>query len=245
VGPIISGVNIIEVGSPINLIYGYESVGIFQDEESIANAPPQFGTLQVGNIQYKDQLTVDTDEDGIPDQADGVINPDDRVTLGNPFPRLNYGINLGAEYRGFDFAVSLQGVGKRDVLLGGDLVWPLYNAGKIQTWHVEEFWSPENPNAKFPKISATSSGSNDIQTSSTWVFDASYLRVRNVTFGYSLPKSLLNRAAITDLRIYVSGQNLFTFDNLPKGVDPLSPNNTQGSLYPITTNYNIGIDLKF
>lgn len=245
VGPIISGNSIIQVGSPINLIYGYESIGIFQDAQSIAAAPAQFGTLQVGNIQYKDQLTVDTNGDGIPDQADGKINPDDRVTLGNPFPTLSYGINLNAEYKGFDLAVSLQGVGKRDVLIGGDMALPLFNAGKIQKWQAEEFWTPENPNSKYPKISPTSAGSNDIQTSSTWVFNAAYMRVRNITLGYTFPKSMLNKIFVKNLRVYCSGQNLFTFDKLPKGIDPLTPNGTQGALYPITANYIMGIDLQF
>ncbi len=245
VGPIISGSNIIDVGSPINMIYGYKTKGVFADEGSIADAPAQFGTLKVGNLQYADQITVDTDGDGIADQGDGVINPDDRVILGNPFPRLNYGVDLSAGYKGFDLAVSLQGVGKRDVYIGGDLAFPLFNAGKIQRWQIEEFWSPDNPNAKFPKILPTSAGSNDIQTSSTWVFDASYLRVRNVTLGYSLPKALLSKSFVKDFRVYFTGQNLFTFDSLPDGFDPLTPNGNFGALYPITKSFIMGIDLKF
>lgn len=245
IGPIINGNAIIEVGSPINLIYGYETIGIFQDETAIHDAPSQIGTLKPGNLQYKDQLTVDTDEDGVPDQGDGVINSNDRVTLGNQFPKMTFGIDLNAAYKGFDLFVSLQGVGKRDVLLGGDLVWPLFNAGKIQNWQVNEFWSPENTGAAFPVIAPTSFGSNDIQPSSTWVFDASYLRVRNVTLGYTLPKSLLGKTGLDNFRIYCSGQNLFTFDNLPEGIDPLVPNDSQGAIYPITSSVIIGIDVKF
>jgi TonB-linked SusC/RagA family outer membrane protein len=245
ISPIISGNSITQVGSPIGLIYGYESVGMFKDAAAIAAAPPQIGTLIPGNIQYKDQLTVDTNGDEIPDQADGIINANDRVALGNPFPRITYGIDLDAEYKGFDLSVSLQGVGKRDVLLGGDYVWPLFNAGNIQEWHVNECWTPENLDAKFPIIKPTSSGSNDIQTSSTWVFDASYLRVRNITFGYTLPSAFLKKAFINKFRIYCSGQNLFTFDKLPEGLDPLAPNGTQGGLYPIVRNFVAGIEVNF
>jgi len=245
ISPIISGNSITEVGSPIGLIYGYESVGMFKDAAAIAAAPPQIGTLIPGNIQYKDQLTVDTNGDGIPDKADGIINANDRVALGNPFPRMTYGIDLDAEYKGFDLSVSLQGVGKRDVLLGGDYVWPLFNAGNLQEWHVNECWTPENLDAKFPIIKPTSSGSNDIQTSSTWVFDASYLRVRNITFGYTLPSAFLKKVFINKFRIYCSGQNLFTFDKLPEGLDPLAPNGTQGGLYPIVRNFVAGIDVNF
>jgi TonB-linked SusC/RagA family outer membrane protein len=217
---IISENSITRLGSSIGLIYGYETAGIFQDDVSAASAPTQFGTVKAGNLQFKNQLTVDTNGDGIPDETDGQINTDDRVAIGNPFPRMTYGVDLNAGYKGFDASVSLQGAGKRDVLLGGDMVIPLFNAGKIQEWHVKECWNPENRNAKFPVLAPTSAGTNDNQVSSTWVFNAAYLRVRNIVVGYTLPKPLLNKLFINNVRIYFSGQNLLTFDKLPEGVDP-------------------------
>jgi TonB-linked SusC/RagA family outer membrane protein len=245
IGPIISGSSITEVGSPVWSIYGYESIGMFPDEATIASAPSQIGTLIPGNIRYKDQLTVDTNDDGIPDEADGRITADDRVIIGDPFPRMTFGINLDAAYKGFDLSLSLQGVGKRDVLLGGDYVWALFNAGNIQEWHTKECWTPDNLDAKYPIIWPTSSGSNDIQTSSTWVFDASYLKLRNITFGYTLPDAVLNKIFLEKVRLYFSGQNLFTIDNLPDGIDPLAPNGTHGGLYPVVRNLIIGIDVNF
>lgn len=242
---IITGNSIIELGAPIHSIYGYETEGIFQSQKEIKGAPAQFGTLKPGNLRYKDQLTVDTDGDGVADASDGVINADDRVILGDPFPRYTYGIDLSAGYKGFDLAIALQGVGKRDVLLGGDLVYPLFNAGKIQEWHVKECWTPENSDAKFPILEATSFGSNDVQASNTWLFNASYLRVRNITLGYTLPKQLLNKVFIKNLRIYFSGQNLLTFHNLPQGIDPLVPNDSGGAIYPIAKSYTMGIDVSF
>lgn len=242
---IITGNSIIRLGAPINSIYGYETEGIFQSQEEINGAPSQFGTLKPGNLHYKDQLTVDTDGDGVMDASDGVINADDRVILGDPFPRYTFGIDLTAGYKGFDLAIALQGVGKRDVLLGGDLVYPLFNAGKLQEWHVKECWTPENSNAKFPILEATSFGSNDVQASNTWLFNASYLRVRNVTLGYTLPKQLLSKVFIKNLRVYFSGQNLLTFDSLPQGIDPVVPNDSQGAIYPVAKSYTFGIDLSF
>ncbi|MCC8172751.1 MAG: TonB-dependent receptor [Parabacteroides sp.] len=242
---IITGNSIIQLGAPINSIYGYETTGIFQSEEEIKGAPGQFGALKPGNLRYKDQLTVDTDGDGVMDAGDGLINADDRVILGDPFPRYTYGIDLNAGYKGFDMAIALQGVGKRDVLLGGDLVYPLFNAGKVQEWHVKECWSPENMNAKFPVLAATSFGSNDVQASSCWLFNASYLRVRNITLGYTLPDRLLSKVFVKNLRVYFSGQNLLTFDNLPQGIDPLVPNDAAGAIYPIAKSYTFGIDLSF
>ena len=233
VGPIISGNYITKVGSPIGSIYGYESVGIFQNQAAIDAAPTQFGTLIPGNIQYKDQ------------NKDGKINADDRVIIGDPFPKISYGLNLGAKYKGFDLSVYFQGVGKRDVVLQDDAAWALWNAGKIQEWQVREFWSPENTGAKFPIIAATSAGSNDAQISSTWVFDASYLRVRNISFGYTLPETLFKNNFVNSLRVYFSGQNLFTFDKLPQGIDPLIPNDSSGEAFPITSTFNIGVDVQF
>ena len=103
---IIANNSIIKIGYPIYSIYGYETEGIFQTPEEIENAPAQFGSLQPGNIRYKDQLTVDTDGDGVMDAGDGVINADDRVIIGDQFPRFTYGINLNAGYKGFDLGID-------------------------------------------------------------------------------------------------------------------------------------------
>ena len=245
VGPIINGNSIIEVGSPMGSIFGYETQGLFQSEAEIKEAPAQFGSLQPGNIRYRDQITVDTNGDGIPDAADGIINADDRVILGNPFPRLTYALNLSAEYKGFDLAIAFQGVGKRDVFLQGDVAWALFNAGKVQKWHVEETWTPERTDAQYPVLIATSSGSNDARASSTWIFNAAYLSLRNVTLGYSLPQPILNNIHLRNLRVFFAGQNLFNFNKLPDGMNPLTPNGSSGALYPIVTSYTMGVNATF
>lgn len=245
VGPIIDNNSIIEVGHPINSIFGMETQGIFQSQDEINSAPPQYGTLKPGNIRYKDQLTVDTNGDGVGDAADGIINADDRVIIGNPFPQMSYSFDLGVEYKGFDVSVAFQGVGKRDVYMQADAAWALFNAGKIQEWHVAESWTPENTGAKFPIAAPTSAGSNDARASSTWIFNGAYLRLRNINVGYALPGSLLEKALISYARVYFSGQNLFTWDNMPDGTDPLVPNGTDGAYYPIVTSYTFGLELKF
>jgi len=136
-------------------------------------------------------------------------------------------------------------VGRRDVLLGGDMVWGLFNAGKIQEWQVREFWSPTNTGAEFPILAATSVGSNDIQTNSTWVFNAAYLRVRNISLGYTIPAKVFQKTGVSGLRVYAAAQNLFTFDKLPEGIDPLVPNGANGNIFPITRLISLGIDVKF
>lgn len=245
VGPIISGGGITQVGEAISSIYGYETQGIFQTQEEIDNAPAQFGSLQPGNLRYKDQLTVDTNGDGVPDQADGVINGDDRVIIGNSLPRMSYSFDLGARYKGFDFSIAFQGVGNRDIRIGGDAAWAMFNGGKIQEWHMEETWTPERTDAKFPILVPTSAGSNDIQNSSTWIFNGAYLRLRNINFGYSLPATLMDNIFLSSARIFFSGQNLITWDKLPDGMDPQVPSGTNGDFYPIVSSYTMGIEVKF
>lgn len=242
-GPIISGNSITQVGSPIGAIYGLQTQGIFQNTGEIENAPAQFGALVPGNLRYRDQVTVDTNGDGIPDASDGLINADDWILLGNPFPRFSYGANLGASYKNFDLSLSFVGVGKRDILLLDDAVWPAYNAGKVQEWHLDKFWTPENPSAEFPILQPTSFGSNDARASSTWVFNGSYVRLRNVALGYTVPQ--LKFWGLNELRVFASGQNLFTSHNLPEGLDPLIPNGSVGAIYPVVATYTFGLNVRF
>lgn len=242
-GPIISGNSIRQEGHPIDAIFGYKSAGLFQSQEEIDNAPRQFGVIAPGDIRYVNQLTIDTDGDGISDAADDVINADDRVIIGNPFPRLIYGMNINANFKGFDLSILLQGIGKRDIFLQGDAVWAFQNAGKIQNWHLD-YWTPENPNATYPRLVATTSH-NNFQTTDYWVFDAAYLRMRNLTVGYTFPAAITDNLSIDRLRLYFSGQNLFTVDNMPQGWDPEIPNGTAGNLYPITAVFTLGVDLTF
>ncbi|MEM6846162.1 MAG: SusC/RagA family TonB-linked outer membrane protein [Bacteroidota bacterium] len=242
-GPFIGNNSIIQEGDPINALYGYQSDGYFQTQEEVDNAPGQFGALAPGDIRYVNQLTVDTDGDGISDQADEIVNADDRVIIGDPFPRLTYGLNLTAGYKGFDLSVFLQGIGKRDVLLQGDAVWAFQNAGKIQDWHLD-YWTPQNPNAAHPQLVATTSH-NNYATSDFWIWNAAYLRLRNLTFGYTFPQTVLDGIFVDNLRVYFSGQNLFTLDDMAPGWDPETPNNTSGALYPIAKAFTFGVDLTF
>lgn len=241
---IISGNSITMVGSPINSIFGYQSEGFFQSQAEINEAPRQFGNLIPGNIRYINQLTVDSNGDGVLDASDGVINPNDRVIIGDPFPRYSYALTLNADYKGFDFSVMFQGVGKRDVFLQGDAVWALNNAGKVQEWHTRDSWTPENPNARIPILLPTSSGSNDARASDVWVFDASYLAIRNLSIGYNFP-TLKNKLKAQNLRVFTSIQNLANFNNLPPGTNPLTPNGSGGAIFPINRAYSFGASLTF
>ncbi|MDR2916130.1 MAG: TonB-dependent receptor [Tannerella sp.] len=230
-GPFITGYTIRKEGYPIDSYFGYQAAGIFKNDDEVKNHPTQIGAYGPGDIIYKNQ------------NSDNVINADDRVVIGNPIPRYNYSINLALNYKNFDFSMFMQGVGKRDVYLEKNAVWAFYSGGKVQDWMVENRWTPENVNASYPRFIANTSH-NNYQASDFWIYSAAYLRIKNVTLGYTIPKELLRRLSIQNMRLYVTTNNLFTFDKMPSGIDPESPAGDING-YPLTTTYAIGVNVSF
>lgn len=240
-GPYISRFTIIKEGEPINALYMYKSEGLFQNQEEIDSHASQFGNLKPGDIKYIDQLTIDSDGDDILDTTDNKITADDRVIVGSNIPRYNYGIDLSAEYKGFDLSVLFQGVGKRDTYLDGSNTFAFYNIGQMQKWHLD-YWEEDNPNAKYPRL-IDGSSHNNFEVSDYWKYNAAYLRIKTINIGYTIPAKA-TRYGISNIRIYASGNNLFTFDSLPKGFDPEYPMGN-GFSYPITSSYVFGINITF
>ena len=243
--PQISGNHVTEVGEPINSLYGYVSDGLFNSfTEARAYPVTQFGKLQGGDIRYVDQSTVDTDNDGISDTGDNLINTDDKVVLGNIIPRYTYSLDMYAAYKGFDFALFFQGVAKRDGYMSGWSAYPFQNASTALVQHLDR-WSEANPNpdAAYPRLSINQQ-SNNLQSSSFWKLNAAYLRCKNVQIGYTIPSFLLKSKGISSVRFYANGTNLFTISDLPIGMDPESPENIQNS-YPLLRTYTFGVEVKF
>lgn len=234
-GPIISGYNIIDEGYPINSIYGYKSNGLFRTSEDLSNYPSQsyFGTYGLGDIKY---MNVSDEND------QNVINAYDRTVIGNQIPRFTYGLNFTGSYKSFDMSLFFQGVGKRDIILTGDAVWALYNAGKMQKWQ-SDCWSESNVDASYPRLIAASSH-NNFNYSDFWVYNAAYLRLKNMQIGYTVPKALTSRMGISNIRVYFTADNLFTIDDLPDGWDP-EMNSGDAEIYPITKTYLAGIQFTF
>ncbi len=241
-GPFNYDVTTIREGEPINAIFGYEAEGLFQTQAEVDQHATQFGTVEPGDIKYKDQLTIDSDGDGIADASDGVINADDRVVIGNQIPRFNYSLDLTAQYKGFDARIFIQGVGDVDGYLNGDGVWAFHNGGQLQQWHIDSHWTPDNPDAEYPRYWL--GYTNNTQASSYWMKSAAYLRLKNVQLGYTLPKKWLNKLDIEKLRIYVAGDNVFTFDNFYPGWDP-ETNILDDNNHPFMSSYSIGINVQF
>ena len=152
---------------------------------------------------------------------DGAITPDDRTFIGNPNPNFTYGLNLGFNYKNFDLTAFLYGSQGNDIYNFNTWwidFWPSFQ-GQKSTTLLNESWTPENPGAKTPKASNISNFSTNTQSCSYYVEDGSFLRLKNLQLGYTIPESVLSKANIKSLRVYVQAVNLFTVTNY-SGLDP-------------------------
>lgn len=227
-------------GSEFNEWYGYLSDGLFQTQEEVDNSPKINNNTRVGDVKYKDI----SGPDGVPD---GKISAEyDRVLLGGSLPRFSYGFGGSVRWKGFDMNVLFQGVGRRNVMMSSTLV-----SGFDGDWQNfpalldGDYWSAtrteqENLNAKYPRLTWVNRG-NNFATSDYWLFKARYLRLKNLTVGYTLPSSITRKAFIEQLRFYITGNDFLSFDNYPKGWDP---EHSIGS-YPITKSVVFGVNVKF
>jgi TonB-linked SusC/RagA family outer membrane protein len=231
--PQVSGVHVRQVGDPIDALYGYLDDGYFSSfEEARSHPVAQWGKLQGGDIRY-----LDLDDD---DKMTG----DDRVVLGNPIPRYTYSLDLYGKYKNFDLTIFFQGVGKRDGYLGGWLAYPFANASTALVQHLDRWYEGNpDPNATYPRLSINQH-SNNTQPSSFWMISAAYLRLKNIQLGYSLPDRLFKNKGISDVRFFANGNNVFTIENMPLGMDPESPESVQNS-YPLIKTYTFGVEVKF
>ncbi|MFC3197626.1 SusC/RagA family TonB-linked outer membrane protein [Parapedobacter deserti] len=229
-GPIINGFELIEEGYPINTLFGYQAMGLFQNDEQVSSSPGQFGIYGPGDIRYRD---VD---------GNNAIGAEDRMPIGNPIPRYTFGLTLNAQYKAFDVSVLVQGVGKKDALFNQNVVWALYNNAKIQTWQLDH-WTPENTNATYPRLIAETSH-NNFQNSSYWVYRSAYARLKNVQLGYTFSNVRNARLPFERLRVYATGDNIFTWSDMPTGWDPERPNGNP-SYYPVSSTFLVGLELTF
>ena len=224
------------VGDPIHNIYGYICDGIFQNQAEIDAAPKQTtGSVVPGDLRYRDL------------DNSGTVNEKDRTSLGTYFPKINFGLRLTAGYKNFDFSALLQGAGMVDAKVKAEISRAFYNGGKVTEAHLDR-WTPANPGATYPRLSMTGSSKN-WESSSFWVQNASYLKMRNLQVGYTVPAKFLAPAGISRLRLYFSADNLFTITGFD-GVDPEAAYNfgdlsVSSSYYPLTRNYSFGVNVSF
>jgi hypothetical protein len=223
-----------QLGHSLNQSYGLIALGLFNSQAEIEKWPTQFSAQSTpGDVKYLDY------------NHDGKVNLDDLAPIGNPvYPEINYGLNAGFSYKGFDFSVLFQGAASVSRILSGFMQKPANQFGTI--WEVvkDERWTPENAaNATRPKLTASYANSINYQNSTLWVRDASYLRLKNVEIGYSFSSTALKKVNIASTRIYISGQNLLTWDKL-KVVDP-EQEASNNFRYPQLQIFNAGLNVQF
>lgn len=219
------------LGRPINSMYGYVADGLFQSQEEVDNHAVQTGK-GIGRIRYKDL------------NEDNIIDEQDRDWIGNPHPDFEYGFNLVLEYKGIDLSAFLQGVYGNDVYNSVKRFtdfWAVDELGSNKSTRLLNAWSPTNTDSDIPAL-AFSDLNNEKRTSSYYVEPGSYLKLRNLQIGYTLPESMLAKISLNKLRVYVSGQNLFTIKSKDfSGLDPENPY----LAYPISTTFTVGLNASF
>jgi len=237
-----------KAGQPLGLFYGYQTDGLFRTLDDINGAPIQFGrpfedalfsTTWLGDVKFKDI------------NGDGVIDTDDRTVIGNPHPDFTFGFQNSFSYKNFDLAIFLQGSYGNDVF---NAVNRSLTAGNRtftnQLSSVLDYWSVDNPDASSPRLARNDTP--NINISDRYIEDGSYLRIQNITFGYSLPSDVLKGIGISNLKVYTGVQNLYTFTKY-SGYDPevgvLNQNpllsGVDNGRYPSSRTYTFGVNIDF
>lgn len=236
-------------GMKLGEIWGYTTIGIAQSDEEMQAHLANVDQSSLGSgWAAGDIMYADLDGNGrISSGNNRVGDSGDLRCIGNDTPRYNYGITLDAAWKGFDLRLFFQGVGKRDLWLGGTYFWGT-NGGMWQSnVFVDnlDYWTPENTDAYFARPSW--SGRNH-QTQTRYLQDGSYCRLKNLTFGYTFPKAWTQKAGIENLRLYFSADNLLTFTSLIDTFDPEatgSQYSDAGKLYPMQKVFSIGVNINF
>ncbi|GHT42293.1 hypothetical protein AGMMS49965_13520 [Bacteroidia bacterium] len=240
------------VGRKIGEIWGYESNGLFQSDAEIANAPSQTALATVtwlpGDVRY-----VDKNGDGfITSGKNTVDDHGDRSIIGNNTPRYQYGITLGGAWKGFDLDIFLQGVGKRDWNPDGRF-YGVNGRWDVPARDIGSYWTEKTPDGFLPKMYQDDEHTSaNRQTNSRYLQDASYLRFKQLSLGYTLPANLTRKASIDKVRVYFTGQNLFTWTKLSKMYDPeiigtaARDTGVANNLsYPIAQAFSFGLNVTF
>ncbi|MFC3197382.1 SusC/RagA family TonB-linked outer membrane protein [Parapedobacter deserti] len=217
-------------GIAIDNYYGYQSNGYFQTQEEVDATAAKLPNTLPGDIRYVDR------------NGDGIINELDRVDLGDPFPHMNYSVTLDLRYKRWDFSMLGQGVGKRTQRLRGMEGYPVLmdgtnnSLGTPRQEYVENRWTPDNPNSRFPRV-WTGNSSNAV-LSDVWLSNAAYFRVKTIQIGYTIPNI---GGSIRNVRFYLNAQDALTFTRW-EGLEPERDDRFTGNgAYPRMASYSVGI----
>ena len=243
-----AGYNAALNGYPLNSIFGYRYVGKIQNEEQLQKYKDRYLTHNSidmpSNIRLGDHMYEDVNKDGR-------LTQDDLIYLGSDDPKLSFSFDLGVEWNGFDLSAVFQGVGKRTVYREQDAWKVPFKAIWLNTTNqsVGNVWSPETPDNHFPTYSYNTNINDYNYIPSTWSADnGSYLRLKNVVLGYTLPKSLLAKMGnvFSNLRIYVSGSDLWEKSYISDGWDPEATRDiSDKDRYPFNRTFTVGLNAAF
>lgn len=224
-------------GFRVNQTRGLIALGLFKDYDDIRNSPKQgWSDVMPGDIKYADV------------NGDGVINENDEVPIGaTTRPNLTYGFGVSGRWKDFDINILFQGTGKSTFCIDGPTVYPFQNGdwGNILTDVVESnrwiLGENEDPNAKYPRLSY-GGNSNNYRASTYWLRNGSYLRLKNLEIGYNIPKSVINKIHLNNVRLYFMGTNLVTFSKFKLWDPELGSSN--GQKYPLSRSYTLGLTIN-
>ena len=259
------------VGQIIGEVWGYTTEGFFIDTEDVNTHAKQSPEMRASptNIWYPGDIKLkDLNEDGFINRGTNrVSNPGDRKIIGNEAPRFMYSISLGADWSNFFFSTFFQGVGKQDWYPSteAEFFWGQYNRpyNNIPTFHLGNMWTPENTDAYFPRTmsrAASSSTARELGVAQTkYLQNIAYIRMKNIQFGYNLPKNLISKIRANDVRVYISGENLWTWSPLYDLVRHIDVENTgpsdqvfnpggnsgDGYNYPMLKSLTLGLSIVF
>ncbi|MDR1098786.1 MAG: TonB-dependent receptor [Tannerella sp.] len=226
-------------GRPIHSYYGYKTDGIFQRQAEIDAYPKQ----EVAGVDYR---TKPGDIKYLDVNGDEKVDAADMTYLGyGNVPETVYGFNGSVQYKNFDFSFLFQGAGHVQVYLNGGVVMPYFNDGNLPEFWVNEAWTEQSHSNRYPRLEQSNHNfpNTDFSPVQTYLYNASYLRLKNIELGYNIPQQLLDKVKMRVVRIYISGQNLFTITDVPQ-IDPENVN-SQGWSYPQMTSFNAGINIQF
>ena len=229
---------LIQAGHPINAFYGFETDGIFQTPEDVENHAVQvsgndpYNRTSAGDIRFKDL------------NNDGIINDKDRTFLGNPNPSFIFALNNSFAWKGFDLSIFLQGVSGNKILNANRIWSEAMSIAQNQTTETLGRWTGEGTSNEMPRAVFNDPNKNN-RPSDRYIEDGSYLRIKNITLGYTLPKALINKAHLESVRVYATALNLLTITKYT-GFDPeVGTSGIDNNVYPVTATYSFGVNIGF
>ena len=236
------GTNLVKEGLPYGSWYMVEWIGIFQNQAEIDNGPKHQFNPKPGDLKFKDQLTIDSDGDGVMDKADGVIDAKDRIVIPGYYPKFYYGGNINLYWKEFDVSVFFQGVDGTKSYANNWGLTP-YTQGSPPTMDlVKNHWTGDGSTNTYPAMYRSGYGPVTGTTSTFNLYNSSYLRVKNLRIGYTVPTAMSQKIGLKQTQVYLTADNLFTFTKYP-GMDP---ERTSGnfSVYPNVRTLAFGIRVK-